>query len=311
MSNTDKKDGNTTLSIRLKEDLKNRLELLASANHKTVSQLVVELLTQHFHAAGFIENKIIETKYGRSYEIKTLVSNPHPPLEPTVFFFLHAPWLGGKEITYYTIGLSTSLLKDWRIKDEQKYSAIAEIGMALLTFYSKTGKELATLSWNQTVGYPNRRVLYPEDIPAEVESLHQFLTYLQHCEALEWDDRKLNRTIVTDHGIWSRNGTFLGYHAGKHVFNKDGIQVGNMISLSNGTQRIYSLSGYYLGDLLHTRLLRHSGTGFNDIVPAPEKIQQRAAIFCEPKAPMERIPENYLDEECQLVLIPAQQRLPE
>lgn len=310
MSSSDKKDGNSTLSIRLKEDLKNRLEFLATANHKTVSQLVVELLTQHFHASGFIDNKIIETKYGRSYEVKTVPSNPHPPLEPTVFFFLHAPWLGDKEITYYTIGLSTALLKDWRIRDEHKYSAIAEVGMAMLTFYSKTGRELANLSWNQTAGYQNRRVLYPEDIPPEVESLHQFLSYLQHCDAVEWDDQKMNRPIITDHGIWSRDGAFLGYHAGKHVFGRDGVQVGNMTTLSNGTRRIYSLNGYYLGDLLQTRLVRHSGGGFDDIVPALERVQQRAAIFCDPKAPMERIPDDYLDEECQLVLIPPQQRLP-
>lgn len=311
MATPDKKDNSPSLSIRLKEELKSRLELTASANHKTVSQLVVDLLTQHFHSAGFIDNKIIESPYGRSYEIKTYVSNPHPPTEPTVFFFLHAPWLGGKEITYYTIGLSTSLLRDWRIKDEQKYAAITEVGMALLTFYSKTSRELASLSWNQFPGYPNRRVLYPEDVPGEVESLDQLLNYLQHFEEVTWEDRRMLRTITHDYGIWSRSGIFLGYYAGQHVFTKDGLQVGNMITDNWGKQRIYSLSGYYLGDLVNNRLLRHSNAGFDGGVPPLERVPQRMAISADAKRPIDRLPDGYLDEESELVMIPPPQTLPE
>ncbi|HMX44601.1 MAG TPA: hypothetical protein PLC15_06580 [Candidatus Obscuribacter sp.] len=309
MTSAEKKDASASLNIRIREELKSRLELTASATHKTVSQLVIDILTQHFHSAGFIDNRIIESPYGRSYEIKTVVSNPHPPTEPTVFFLLHAPWLGGKEVCYYTLGLSISLLRNWRIKDDQRYAAITEIGLALLTFYCNIGKELASLSWNQFHGYLNRRVLYPEDIPHEVESLDQFLNFLNHFSELPWEDTYMNQTITRDYGIWSRNGIFLGYYSGNHVFGKDGIQLGNMITDHTGKKRIYSLAGYYLGDLINNRLLRHSNAGFDGPVPPLERVQQRMAISGEAKKPIDNLPDGYLDEESELVMIPKPQTL--
>jgi hypothetical protein len=297
MNPPENKESITTYTLRLKDDLKARMERSAKKKGWSLNTLILDIIERHYQAAGFVEGNRLTSRTGRLYEIRVDASDSHPPDEPTCFFFIDDP-KRDKEIAYYTIGLSRSLLRNLRVREEDQYAVIKEIGLALLSFYNASGKELSSLSWEQQPGYPNRRIIHLQEVPVEIESQEQFLILLREKA---WTDKFLSFQSISTQNIWTAKGEPLGYWGGDDVFDRSGKHAGKIFQENNGQQRhVYSLQGEYLGDIYKNRLVinRHVNKQDRKLPVAQDK--DRAPLTVEPIQPWTSYPESYLDTETSL-----------
>jgi|GEM_PF-2613336 len=297
MNPPENKESITTYTLRLKDDLKARMERSAKKKGWSLNTLILDIIERHYQAAGFVEGNRLTSRTGRLYEIRVDASDSHPPDEPTCFFFIDDP-KRDKEIAYYTIGLSRSLLRNLRVREEDQYAVIKEIGLALLSFYNASGKELSSLSWDQQHEDPKKRIINPQELPVEVESQEQFLLLLREKK---WIDKFLGFQLISNQNIWTAMGEPLGYWGGDDVFDRSGKHAGKIYRGDTNQQRlVYSLQGEYLGDIYKNRLVinRHVNRQERKLPVAQDK--DRAPLTVEPIQPWTSYPEPYLETEASL-----------
>lgn len=296
MNQPENKESVTTYTLRLRDDLKARMERSAKKKGWSLNALILDIIERHYQAAGFIEGTRFTSRTGRLYEIRVHPSDTHPPDEPTCFFFVDDP-KRDKEIAYYTIGLSRSLLRNLQVREHDQYDVIKEVGLALLSFYNNSGKELSSLSWNQQSDYPNRRIIYPQEVPVEVESQEQLLILLREKA---WSDKFLSFQVISNQNIWSANGEPLGYWGGDDVFDRTGKHAGKIYIDSSGQRQVYNLQGEYLGDIYKNRLVINRRVDRQARKPPVTPDRNRALLMVEPIEPWSNYPEPYLDTEASL-----------
>ncbi len=189
-----------TYTLRLTENLKSRLERSACNRNLSLNQLILEIIDRHYQAAGFAQGSTIMV-HGRPLEIRVKHVTSHPPGMPMCFFYLDDP-SRERELACYSFGFSTQFMRQLNIIENTPYEAIAELGMALLHYYSRNGYDITRLEWCQLPTVTNRRILQVQDTKtttgAYIRSLEQFMTAL--LEGL-WVDRARSmpqRTIDLD-----------------------------------------------------------------------------------------------------------------
>lgn len=182
---------NTTYTLRLPEALKTRMEASADNRKISLNQLILDIIDQHYKAAGFAQGTSISTN-GRNLEIRIKKIQAHPPGMPMCFFYLD-DMARGMEVACYTFGFSSQFMWQLQIDENHQYEAIAEIGMALLHFFSHQGLDITRLEWCQFPTMGTRRVLQMQDAKtrtgAFIRTAEQFSSALQ--ENL-WLDRLMN-----------------------------------------------------------------------------------------------------------------------
>jgi hypothetical protein len=188
MSNT---SNTVTCTLRLTEALKARLENSASNRNISLNQHLLDIIEQHYKAAGFVDGTTIQAN-GRSLEIRVKQITTHPPGVPMCFFYLDDP-SRNREVACYSFGFSSQFMRQLKIEENQQYNVISEIGLALIHYFNRNGQDITRLEWNQFPTITNRRVLQVQDAKTRTDacilSADQFLSALQ--EGL-WSDRLMN-----------------------------------------------------------------------------------------------------------------------
>lgn len=188
---TSTNSNSVTYTMRLPESWKTRLENSAANRNVSVNQFVLDIIDQHYKAAGFVEGTSIITN-GRSLEIRVKQIKTHPPGMPMCFFYLD-DLARGMEVACYTIGFSSQFMWQLGIEERQQYEVIAELGMALLHYFNRQGLDITRLEWAQFPTIANRRVLQVQDGKTRddvyIRTPEQFLSALQ--EDL-WVDRLIS-----------------------------------------------------------------------------------------------------------------------
>lgn len=180
-----------TCTLRLPEALKTRLENSAAIRNLSLNQYVLDIIDQHYQAAGFVEGTNVTTN-GRNLQIRIKQIKTHPPGMPMCWFFLDdVP--RNMEVACYTFGFSSQFMWQLQIDERQQYRVIAEIGPSLLHYFNRQGLDITRLEWCQFPTIATRRILQVQDaktrMGAYIRSAEQFLSALQ--EGL-WLDRLMN-----------------------------------------------------------------------------------------------------------------------
>jgi hypothetical protein len=179
-----------TYTLRLPEALKTRMETSADNRKISLNQLILDIIDQHYKAAGLTQGTTISTN-GRTLEIR-VKQIQHPPGMPMCNFYLDDA-ARGMEVACYTLGFSSQFMWQLQVVESQQYQAIAEIGMALLHFFNRQGLDITRLEWTQFPTIDTRRVLQMQDAKTRtgvfIRTVEQFSSALQ--EDL-WLDRLMN-----------------------------------------------------------------------------------------------------------------------
>lgn len=180
-------ESTVTYTLRLAKDLRLRLERSASHRGMSINQLILDLVDQHYQAAGFVPGKGIKSG-GRNLEIR-IKDKHHPPGMPTCSFFVDDP-SREREVACYTFGFSSQFMWQVHIEEADQYKVIEEIGLALIHYYNRLGRNITKLEWDQFPTISNQRILQVQDAKTKngsyILSVESFLCALQ--EGL-WDDR--------------------------------------------------------------------------------------------------------------------------
>ena len=180
-------NASVTHTIRMPESLKARLEHSAANQNMSISQFVVHVLEQHYLAAGFASREIVVSR-GRNLEIRIAPIN-HVVGQPSLMFFLDDS-MRKREIGAYKIGISAEVESRFLFEKGDVYQAIEEIGIALLHFYNRLGRNLGQLSWKQFPNDHSFRLLEPKDLKTNLGihlmTLEEFLLALAEGQ---WTDR--------------------------------------------------------------------------------------------------------------------------
>jgi hypothetical protein len=189
MSNT---SHSVTYTLRLPEKLKGRLEATATNRGLSLNQLILEIIDQKYLAAGFSDRMTVQTR-GRSLVVRVRELKNHPPGMPMCHFFLDDP-TRGMEVACYTFGFSEQFMRQLHIKEGQQYESIADLGLALLHHFNKTGLDITRLEWCQFPTISDRRIFQVQDGKTRgtqvfITSIEQFIAAL-HEEL--WLDRYLS-----------------------------------------------------------------------------------------------------------------------
>lgn len=175
-----------TYTLRLPDVLKSRLERSAASRGMSLNQLILDIVDQHYRAAGFIPGtSIIAT--GRNLEIRVKATKNQA--FPMCFFYIDDP-SREREVACYTVGFSAQFMWQLHIEQADQYEVIAEVGLALIHYYNRLGRNITRLEWNQFPTIPSQRILQVQDAKTKdgsyIVSVEDFLRALQ--EGL-WDDR--------------------------------------------------------------------------------------------------------------------------
>ena len=174
------KQKTTNISIRLPDEYRKRLQLQADKKGISFNAHILRVLEIHLMNSGFGPTSLTSMSSNRLFQLR---SEPYlDNVEETSWaFFVDEPKFE-KERAYYVIGIGRTILRDWQVKD--KSTVAKEVGLALLSFYSRSGMEIDKLIWSQYPGPDNdgRRVLQVAEVP---ETLEQFLDDLA---AEKWID---------------------------------------------------------------------------------------------------------------------------
>ena len=175
------KQKTTNISIRLPDEYRKRLQLQADKKGISFNAHILRVLEIHLMNSGFGPTSLTSMSSNRLFQLR---SEPYlDNVEETSWaFFVDEPKFE-KERAYYVIGIGRTILRDWQVKD--KSTVAKEVGLALLSFYSRSGMEIDKLIWSQYPGPDNdgRRVLQVAEVP---ETLEQFLDDLA---AEKWIDK--------------------------------------------------------------------------------------------------------------------------
>ena len=175
------KQKTTNISIRLPDEYRKRLQLQADKKGISFNAHILRVLEIHLMNSGFGPTSLTSMSSNRLFQLR---SEPYlDNVEETSWaFFVDEPKFE-KERAYYVIGIGRTILRDWQVKDKSTVSK--EVGLALLSFYSRSGMEIDKLIWSQYPGPDNdgRRVLQVAEVP---ETLEQFLDDLA---AEKWIDK--------------------------------------------------------------------------------------------------------------------------
>ena len=90
MNPQENKESITTYTLRLKDDLKARMERSAKKKGWSLNTLILDIIERHYQAAGFVEGNRLTSRTGRLYEIRVDASDSHPPDEPLGGLRIHS-----------------------------------------------------------------------------------------------------------------------------------------------------------------------------------------------------------------------------
>jgi hypothetical protein len=283
----------TTYSFRLPEQLKARMEHTAESRNLSFNQLLLEIIHRYYVRGGYIDSPTITSVLGREYDINIEESRPHPPDQPTCFFYLRDP-ISNKLQSYYTIGLTRSVIERLGISERSQYAVIYDVGLAMLHYYNRIGHEITALRWNQFPSYPNRRVLTTNDLvigSLHINSLEMLLQTLKGNED-NWQDQHLLESLSVNNGLWSFSGEPIGYIVEKNFFAPDGTHAG-VIKEENNDKQLFSIKGRYIGHIIGDRLLSKPGRKKSE--SEVHRLPAKYPLVTPPRAPLKNLPHGFSD----------------
>ncbi len=291
----------TTYTLRLKHDLKDRLEALANERNISLNQLFIELAENYYLLNGYVAQHEINSPDGEAYRIDCKPNLANPPDQPACDFEIF-DLRRQRIVALYKIGLTRQLLDTFRVRQPDQYKAIDDIGTALIHYYN-TGRDIKTLAWDQFPTDAHRRILSMKDIQhTNILRLSGFLRSLQAQDDSRWRDKHLLFIMSMNVGIWSRNGALLGYWADSSVYDTTGEHIAQIKVKKGQRLMVFSLDGKcYFGDIFDNRLLMPKNPEVGLTMGTTNKRPARQAVDANLDAeaiePLPEIDAFYRDEE--------------
>ncbi len=176
------------ISLRIPEEYRKQLQIQADNKGVSFNAHIMRVLEIHLMSSGFGPTAFTSVS-GRLFEIRSEVYVNNVD-ETSWAFFINEPKYE-KERAYYAIGVGRTVLRDWQVEDKETVSK--EVGLALLSFYNRQGREVDRLVWNQFSGTDedNKRLLKVAEVP---ETLEEFFDMLMNGK---WSDRFLQECDVS------------------------------------------------------------------------------------------------------------------
>lgn len=140
----------SNISLRIPDEYRKRLQLQADKKGISFNAHLLRVMEIHLMNSGFGPTSLTSAS-GRLFQIRCepYIDNID---ETTWAYFIDEPKFE-KERAYYLIGIGRTILRDWQVKDKGQVSK--EVGLALLSYYTKRGMEADRLVWNQYPGPEN------------------------------------------------------------------------------------------------------------------------------------------------------------
>jgi hypothetical protein len=165
-------------TLRLPEDYRRRLELEASARGRSLNQQIIRVIEMYFAGAGYPGGLISSGE--QMFQVHTELVDDG--LSETVCEFSLENFKTGKVEAHYLIGINRTLIEDLKISDNTQ--AAKEIGLALLNFHAKKGRDIRSLCWTQ---FERKRVITDSEV-VNIETVPDFLELLAKGQ---WTDELL------------------------------------------------------------------------------------------------------------------------
>jgi hypothetical protein len=169
-------------TLRFPEEYRKRLEMEAHVHGRSLNQQIIRVLEIYFAGAGYPGSQICSG--GQIFELHSALAHDTPA--ETVWEIVLENFKTGKEEARYLIGVHRSFIRDLKVSDN--LHAAKEVGLALLAFHAKKGRDIRNLRWNQNPSFSEKRLIFSSEISEGIGSLPDFLEIMFRGH---WEDRLL------------------------------------------------------------------------------------------------------------------------
>lgn len=157
-------------TLRFPEDYRKRLEMEAQSRGRSLNQQIVRIIEMYFADSGYATELV--TFAGESFRIHCAPA--YDTAAETAWDFALENLRTGKEEAYFVIGMDRAFSQTLNISNRAQ--AAKEIGLSLLNFHARRGRDLRTLCWMQPLMIDGKRILMKNEVSAE--TLPDFLEML-------------------------------------------------------------------------------------------------------------------------------------
>jgi hypothetical protein len=257
-------------TLRLPEEYRRRLELEAEARGRSLNQQIIRVIEMYFANAGYPSELLASA--GQLFIIRATLA--HSTAQETVWEFLAENSRTGNEEARYLIGVDMAFIRDLKASDESQTAK--EVGLALLNFHAKQGRDIRTLSWLQNPPFDLKRIVHFSEVPSDVQNVPDFLELLAKGQ---WNDGLL----VPDEELDAIKTLLIAARLEqseiiKHMGGADGmwVQIGSKQFDQNKDLYVHALTK--MGLLRLVALQPKKSPTYNTYLLTPEAVQYLAKI---------------------------------